>query len=429
MTKTRIVGGKITETTGGDYNIYTKESIVYSAATTITETGVEKGVSYGDPETYTPAKIESEIEVKILKDTFLPLGILNFKGEIENKTIKFEISCKKGKAENLLFSIKHNQTTVYNKEIDVVLNAGEKTILEWDGFSNSKIYDSKFFTDGELIAEVTGADNEAFDTFKSKYDLVKWIDIKIDNNTKTIDVALRVDIKDGGAKGINDADKVSAKAVAFYSKTPYEDQNISYEELENMALEGINTYWSRTKSNNAKIKNGGVSINGNVYEVCIQSYPDQDGMPAPEITYWTNTRLNFLQERFGANRSRNWFLSRKLFYIEGYYHEDGYSQLTDDWFYIDSIYAMKNFIETAAHELGHEILKEYIGFGKSITHKGSSSITQNPNGNYSYPIEGEIDIMKYTEITETKPYDFYDRVIADENDVLGLLWCSKLNIK
>lgn len=50
MTRIRIVGGQLIETTGGDYNIYTKESIVYSAATTITETGVDKGVSYGSPE-------------------------------------------------------------------------------------------------------------------------------------------------------------------------------------------------------------------------------------------------------------------------------------------------------------------------------------------------------------------------------------------
>ncbi|NHN28153.1 DUF3289 family protein [Flavobacterium jejuense] len=57
MTRTRIVGGKLIETTGGDYNIYTKENIVYSAATTITETGVETGVSYGDPQS-PPARNE-----------------------------------------------------------------------------------------------------------------------------------------------------------------------------------------------------------------------------------------------------------------------------------------------------------------------------------------------------------------------------------
>lgn len=30
MTRRRIVGGKIIETTGGDYNIYTKENIIYN---------------------------------------------------------------------------------------------------------------------------------------------------------------------------------------------------------------------------------------------------------------------------------------------------------------------------------------------------------------------------------------------------------------
>jgi len=50
MSRTTIVGGRILETTGGDFNIYAKENIVYSSATTITETGVEKGVNYGNPE-------------------------------------------------------------------------------------------------------------------------------------------------------------------------------------------------------------------------------------------------------------------------------------------------------------------------------------------------------------------------------------------
>ncbi len=44
-----IIGGKISETTGGDYNIYAKENIVTTSAKTITEVGVEKGISYGEP--------------------------------------------------------------------------------------------------------------------------------------------------------------------------------------------------------------------------------------------------------------------------------------------------------------------------------------------------------------------------------------------
>jgi predicted chitinase len=49
MSRTRIVGGKITEIVGGNYTIYAKESIIYNAATTITETA-EGGISFGEPE-------------------------------------------------------------------------------------------------------------------------------------------------------------------------------------------------------------------------------------------------------------------------------------------------------------------------------------------------------------------------------------------
>lgn len=387
MTKTRIVGGKITETTGGDYNIYTKESIVYSAATTITETGVEKGVSYGDPETYTPAQIKSEIEVKILKDTFLPLGILNFKGEIENKTIKFEISCKKGKAENLLFSIKNNQTTVYDKKIDVVLNAGEKTIVEWDGFSNAKIYDSKFFTDGELIAEVTGADNEAMDTFKAKYDKVKWVDIKIDDNTKKIDITLRVHLSNG--KFDNDVTK-------------------SLSDIISMALLGLEKYWGRNKT---RTIGNSINIGGKDYEVFILPLnTEENSMP--------NLKIYASTKKYG--RSRNWILSRKLFYNSGYYP----TIQEDD----------EDYSHTAAHEIGHEILQCFGGkLDYSYVHKDSSTLlTQKVVDESVLPISGEIDLMKY--YSDDSYYkrlsaNFFERNIAAETDVKGLLWCSILKIK
>ena len=49
MSRTRIIGGKLTEIVGGDHNIYSASSIVTNSAKTITETGVEKGVTYGEP--------------------------------------------------------------------------------------------------------------------------------------------------------------------------------------------------------------------------------------------------------------------------------------------------------------------------------------------------------------------------------------------
>ena len=57
MSRTRIVKGKLTEIVHGDYNIYSTTSIIDNAVGEITETGVEKGVSYGNPEKPSEGKI------------------------------------------------------------------------------------------------------------------------------------------------------------------------------------------------------------------------------------------------------------------------------------------------------------------------------------------------------------------------------------
>jgi hypothetical protein len=51
MSRTRIIGGKLTEIIGGDYNIYSDGDIVYNSAKTINITG-EEGISFGEPEQY-----------------------------------------------------------------------------------------------------------------------------------------------------------------------------------------------------------------------------------------------------------------------------------------------------------------------------------------------------------------------------------------
>ncbi len=50
MSRTRIVKGKITESIGKDYNIYSESSIVDNATGIITDKGVAKGVGYGNPQ-------------------------------------------------------------------------------------------------------------------------------------------------------------------------------------------------------------------------------------------------------------------------------------------------------------------------------------------------------------------------------------------
>ncbi len=49
MSRTRIVGGKLTEVVDGDYNIYSASSIITISTKTITQTGLEKGVFFGEP--------------------------------------------------------------------------------------------------------------------------------------------------------------------------------------------------------------------------------------------------------------------------------------------------------------------------------------------------------------------------------------------
>jgi ABC-type taurine transport system ATPase subunit len=61
MTRIRNVGGMIIKTTGGDYNMYSEGNIVQNAAGKITETGEEKGVSFGKPKNPPPLKLRQNV--------------------------------------------------------------------------------------------------------------------------------------------------------------------------------------------------------------------------------------------------------------------------------------------------------------------------------------------------------------------------------
>jgi len=91
------------------------------------------------------------------------------------------------------------------------------------------------------------------------------------------------------------------------------------------------------------------------------------------------------------------------------------------------------FSYTAAHEIGHNILRSYAEGGGSADysykHKGTSTlVTQVPLENTPFPIIGEIDLMKYSS-DMYYPSDYYDRVILSEKDLKGLLWFTKMKIE
>ena len=104
MSRIRNVGGTITKTTGGDHKIYSEGNIVQNAGGTITETGKEKGVSFGKPEK--PKKIENITQltdIYFAKKLLTPIyedteeAVVAIKGENEKKIKARFIKEKKNK--------------------------------------------------------------------------------------------------------------------------------------------------------------------------------------------------------------------------------------------------------------------------------------------------------------------------------------------
>lgn len=72
---------------------------------------------------------------------------------------------------------------------------------------------------------------------------------------------------------------------------------------------------------------------------------------------------------------------------------------------------------------------KYGGQNYSKGHKKTSHwslIIQNPVSGTTYPAKGEIDLMKYAD--ESRPNDFFKRRVIAQEDLLGVLWLTKLKL-
>lgn len=100
------------------------------------------------------------------------------------------------------------------------------------------------------------------------------------------------------------------------------------------------------------------------------------------------------------------------------------------WYFREENDVIDRFLETSAHEIGHQLLFEYGGRDHSYTHKKTSHwswIIQDPIAGSTYPKKGEIDLMKYID-EDVVPNDYYNRVIIAQEDLLGLMWLTKIKI-
>ncbi len=377
---------------------------------------------------------------------FTPLGI----GNEELGKMKFTIGIHNKDAKERVVQIRDGSNLIYEERIKDpnLLTQGEHDWY-WDGFDNNGILDTKKLTEAKGLNLLTkvwyGTDEDEFDTlkFKMKYKKVDWVDLKINKNTKRVDVTLRVDLKDGGTKGVKCRkdtnsiieeekcpwDKIPKEAIKYFLNEPLKSRTKGFEDLKKLALDGISEHWSRKGERF-------VMINEEKYEVSVNTIDvKKNTMDDVNLTFNTN-RKSLGSSNPGTidgliSLVANIFVPERVSYNVGYIKYDvDFPDPLKGWRYIDEWIAISTFKYTSAHEIGHTILKAYGGTVHSYKHEKSSTlITQSvlpvKKGGFDYPDKGDVDVMKYYNHERND----YARVFATEENVLGLLSLSKLSVE
>ena len=479
-----------------------------------------KNTYYGTPEK-APIIESTEVDIKLeldkKDDTFVPFGIKDFENNEENQFFRFKYTLEKANLDELFFEIissegtviyqvafmrsviiKQQQTDKTEKPKEGPLVSKETTIgspdiepidytlignyiFSWDGFDNNGIYDSTLFNGKTLKARVTGKKNGKQKTaeieFTTAYSQVQWTDVKINAKTKRIDVTLRVNLTDGGAKGLDTSTFVNEEATngeTFSSKESDPFKNIktitisnsppaniikqigqpvikkrtkTFEELKDLVVDGLAYYWGR---NSKRGKN--VLLSGTPYEVYVNAVDNsKNALNSLPLVY--NTNGDWMRSGNPGSGYSDESLADNLLdafpdagVIQRLSYNVGYIYYSNGWGYSYEENERQNFQETAAHELGHELLQAYGGTAFSYQHKGSSyyfpqdtkpTKENEPILDYhrdkmpetsgeNYPTSGEVDLMKYYNNDRIKDKL---RTFAAEKDVLGLIWLTKLKVK
>lgn len=360
----------------------------------------------------------------VLKDVmvkpFIPLGAPKPDGSPSNSNLIFSGSTINAIFEAIVLEVKKDGKFIEVKRIEGAFQGTKEFKIQWDGFIQD-IYDSKFMTGSNgvmfRVKGINGGSAIALDekTFNFKYFNKDWMDVVINRKKLKVDITLRVNFVDGGAKGLYNGHLVPASQIKIRRVQPYSTQTKDFSQLLQLSIDGINYYWSRNQFH-ATGKN--ISLDGKNYEVFVKAKISKvNAMPEMKLTYVTNVDPN--DPMF---RSSNSALSRKTAYITGYLYFD-----RTTWGFYPETVSDKSFKETIAHETGHAIVEAYGGVMDSITHHGSSEIWQVPKSGTSYPTSGEIDLMKYAKGNLTAIPNWDKNMVANKKDVTGLLFISGIS--
>ena len=222
MSRTRIVKGNITKITGGNYRMFAKEDIEFHSDQKVIH-NAKDGTFYDDPAPAPKLSYDDvpdfNIELELIKDDFVPLGIPNYKDEPENDKIKFKLIIEGAGVNQWHLSIKSGDQLIYelfssSGELEEIVLKGQKKkdssspteekqeaisppikrywpkgeyIISWDGFDLNNIYDSALMKSKDgLTVSITGQaqfKKKAFTIekpIKFTHKEVDWVDVPID---------------------------------------------------------------------------------------------------------------------------------------------------------------------------------------------------------------------------------------------------------
>ncbi len=336
-----------------------------------------------------------------------PLQIPDFKelknGSTENsETIDFLVTNRKQPANSLTLEVLDGSTLLYAESNTATLLPAGEHLWQWDGYSQAGVLDTKVLKSPNLkvrLTAVKGGQQQIEElALSDDAEEIEWVDARIDRSAQLVEITLRPSFSDGG---------VSGKNTNLTAKT--------FTELQAMAKAGIERYWSRDGSR-AQGVGAPIQTAKGVYKVKVVA--DVNAKPSAK----NFPLISSLSADFG--RSTSFAMFKKIYHNQGFWHAANYP----------AGFADGDFEHTAAHEVGHLILNEYGDGGLvpeySWSHKETSTVlTQSPVANHPVPGSGEVDVMHYHSDSPRGPQgykDYWNRAVASEQDVKGLLWLSRV---
>lgn len=327
------------------------------------------------------------------------------------ENIDFLVDNRKQAADSLTLEVFDGSTLLYSEADTSALLPKGKHGWQWDGYSMAGLLDTQVLKSPNLCIRLTahkgGQQQIAELRLDNSAEEVDWVDARIDRNAKTVELTVRPSFSDGGIKGKNSA------------LTPK-----SYADLEALAKQGIEHYWSRDGSRTLGVA-APINTAKGIYKVSVKAAVNVE----PKAKNFPLTE-NLTPD---GGRATSFSIFKNI------HHNHGY------WFYILAAFpplsrqletvsrARQDFMQTTAHEFGHLILNEYGGGlipGYSWKHKDTSTLWQTPESNHDLHKTGEVDLMHYftDDISRLPDQDKWDRTAAAEQDVKSLIWLSRVKI-